>query len=135
MKVEIDIDTNGIMRAKGLGGSKKAQKFLASEVVRLADPYVPMQSGNLKNLHTIAADGSQIVYTQPYAHYQYYGKVMGPNFETKNGWRSGKAPKHYTGDDLTYHGAPMRGPQWVNRMMADKKNEIEKNVELYVKRG
>ena len=83
-----------------------------------------MQRGNLKNTATIASDGSQIVYSQPYAHYQWYGKVMG-----------GRAPKKYTGDDLTYNGAPMRGPRWTERMMIDKRREIENNVEQFIKRG
>jgi hypothetical protein len=121
--VKVDIDTAKIMRQRGLGGDFGAQRYLASEVARLCDPYVPMQQGMLKNQHTIARDGSSIVYTQPYAHYQYYGKVM-----------AGRAPKKYTGDDLDYHGAPMRGPRWDQRMMADKRGELERNLEAYVRR-
>ena len=124
MKVTVNIDSKKILASRGLGSSDKVKKYLASEVVRLSDPYVPMQQGALKNQRTIAADGSQIVYTQPYAHYQYYGKVM-----------AGRAPKKYTGDDLTYHGAPMRGVRWTERMLADKKHEIEKNVETFISRG
>ena len=124
MRIKIDIDTKKIMAAHGMGSSSKAQKFLASEVVRQSDPYVPMQQGMLKNQRTIAGDGSQIVYTQPYAHYQYYGQVM-----------AGRAPKEYTGDELTYNGAPMRGARWTERMLADKRNEIENNVEAYIRRG
>lgn len=124
LKVKVDINTAKILRARGLGGDNAAQRFLASEVKRLCDPYVPMQQGALKNNATIAADGSQLVYTQPYAHYQYYGKVM-----------AGRAPKRYTRDDLTYHGAPMRGEQWEKRMLADKSNDLEKSVEAYIKRG
>lgn len=124
MRVTVNIDAKKILASRGLGSSDKVQKYLASEVVRLSDPYVPMQQGALKNQRTIAADGSQIVYTQPYAHYQYYGKVM-----------AGRAPKKYTGDDLTYHGAPMRGARWTERMLADKRHEIEKNVETFISRG
>ena len=122
--VKVDIDTAKIMRRRGLGGDNRAQKFLASEVARLCDPYVPMQQGMLKNQHTIAKDGSSIVYTQPYAHYQYYGQAM-----------AGRAPKHYTGNELDYHGAPMRGARWDQRMMADKKNDLERNLEAFVRRG
>lgn len=122
--VKVDVNTAKIMRQRGMGGDFGAQRFLASEVVRLCDPYVPMQQGMLKNQRTIAQDGSSVVYTQPYAHYQYYGKVM-----------AGRAPKHYTGDDLTYNGAPMRGPQWDKRMMADKRGELENSLEAYVRRG
>lgn len=124
MKITVDINPGKILANMGLGGSKKVQKYLASEVKRLSDPYVPMQQGHLKNTATIASDGSQIVYSQPYAHYQWYGRVM-----------AGRAPKKYTGDDLTYHGAPMRGPRWTERMMIDKRKEIENNVEAFIKRG
>lgn len=121
MNVKIDINVNKILSDRGMGSSDKVQKYLASEVVRLSDEYVPMQQGDLKNRRTIASDGSQIVYTQPYAHYQYYGQVMG-----------GRAPKQYTGDSLTYNEAPMRGARWTERMMADKRDEIVKNVEKYI---
>ena len=120
MNIKVDINVNKILADRGLGNGE-AQKYIASEVVRLSDPYVPMQQGMLKNQRTIASDGSQIVYTQPYAHYQYYGQVMG-----------GRAPKSYTGDSLTYNGAPMRGARWTERMLADKRSEIEKNVEKYI---
>ena len=124
MRVKINIDANKILADRGLGKSDKVRKYLASEVVRLADPYVPMQQGMLKNQRTIAADGSEIVYTQPYAHYQYYGKVM-----------AGRAPKKYTGDDLTYNGAPMRGARWIERMIADRREDLERSVETYIKKG
>lgn len=121
VSVKIDFDTKKIMAAHGLGASKKVQKYIASEVKRLSDPYVPMQQGALKNQSTIAPDGSAIVYTQPYAHYQYYGKVM-----------AGRAPKKYTGDDLTYSGGGNRGARWTERMLADKKAEIESNVKKFI---
>ena len=124
MRITVDINTAKIMRARGLGGDHRAQVFLASEVKRLCDPYVPMQQGNLKNLAVVASDGSTLTYTQPYAHYQYKGEVM-----------AGRAPKQYTGAKLTYHGGPMRGPQWDKRMMADKRDELVKNVENFVGGG
>lgn len=122
MSVKIDINTAKILKSRGLGGDNSVCKYLASEVKRLSDPYVPMQQGMLKNQATIASDGSQLIYTQPYAHYQYYGKVM-----------AGKAPKEYTGDDLTYHGAN-RGPQWDKRMLADKSKQLEQSVEAFIKK-
>lgn len=122
VKIKVDIPTAKILKSRGLGGSNDVRKFIASQVKRLCDPYVPMQQGMLKNQVTIAGDGSHLVYTQPYAHYQYYGQVM-----------AGRAPKKYTGDELTYHGAPMRGARWVERMMADKSQDLEKSVEAYIK--
>ncbi len=124
VKVKVDIPTAEILKARGLGSDTGARKYLASQVKNYCDPYVPMQQELLKNNATIAADGSYIVYTQPYAHYQYYGEVM-----------AGRAPKQYTGKKLTYHGAPMRGPRWEKRMLADKSKDLEKSLDAYIKRG
>lgn len=135
MRVTVNINAKKILSERGLGSSKKVQKYLASEVVRLSDKYVPMQQGMLKNQRQIASDGSQIVYTQPYAHYQYYGEVYGPNYTNGKRFWSGKAPKKPTGRKLTYNGAPMRGPRWTERMFADKREEIERSIEAYIKRG
>lgn len=121
--VKVDVDTAAIMRRRGLGGDNRAQVYLASEVKRLSDPYVPMQQGLLKNQSVVASDGSTLTYTQPYAHYQYYGEAM-----------AGRAPKQYTGKPLTYHGAPMRGKQWVPRMLADKSDDLTKNLKTYIGR-
>ena len=123
VNVKVDISPPKILKKYGLGGNTDAQKYLASEVARFCDPYVPMQQGLLKNLHTIASDGSTLTYTQPYAHYQYYGEVM-----------AGRAPKHYTGKSINYHGAPMRGPQWDKRMLADKGKDLENSMEAWIKR-
>lgn len=124
MKITVDINTAKILKERGLGGDHKAQKYLASEVKRLCDPYVPMRQGLLKNLAVIASDGSTLTYTQPYAHYQYYGEAM-----------AGRAPKKYTGNSLTYNGAPMRGPQWDKRMMADRGTELVGNLEKFIGGG
>lgn len=124
MKVSVDINTAQIMRERGLAGDYSVQKYLASEVARFSDPYVPMQSGFLKNQKQIAADGSELVYIAPYAHYQYYGEVM-----------AGRAPKQYTGKELTYHGAPMRGPRWDQRMMADKSADLVRSLQAYIDGG
>lgn len=121
VSVKVDLNTAKIMKQRGLGGDHRAQVFLASEVKRLSDPYVPMQQGLLKNRADISSDGSTLTYTQPYAHYQYYGEAM-----------AGRAPKKYTGKGLTYHGAPMRGPRWDKRMMADKSGEVVKNLKTYI---
>lgn len=121
VNVKVDINVSKILKSRGLGNDNRARVFLASEVKRLSDPYVPMQQGLLKNNTVVAADGSTLTYTQPYAHYQYYGEVM-----------AGRAPKSYTGEKLTYHGAPMRGARWVERMLADKRNDLAKSVEAYI---
>lgn len=92
-----------------------AQKFIDSEVLRLCSPYVPFQSGMLEKsgiLGTVIGSG-EVNYNSPYARYLYYGKLM-----------VGRAPKELTDIDLKFHGAPMRGAFWFERMKQDKKEQI-----------
>ena len=121
MKIKVDINTAKILKQHKLGGDNQAQVYLASEVKRLADPYVPMQSGTLKNTAKVAGDGSTLTYTQPYAHYQYYGQAM-----------AGRAPKKYTGNALSYSGGGMRGPQWDKRMLIDRGDDLAQSLAKYV---
>ncbi len=120
------IPVNTILRARGLGDDSGAQRFLASEVVRLSDPYVPMAPGSgahMKSRYDIEADGSAITYHGPYAHFQHEGVVM-VGRESGSPWAKSGEPKVMTERALTYHGAPMRGPHWEKRMLADRGGEL-----------
>lgn len=136
--ISCDIDPDKILASRGLGASNLARRFLASEVVRFSDPYVPFRHGTLKNSAQISGDGTQIVYPGPYAHYQHTGEVMGPNIPVfEDGRLSGfysKAPKHYTGKSIEYHGAPMRGPRWEKRMLIDRREDLERSLINYMGR-
>lgn len=93
----------------------KAQKFIDSECIRQMKPYTPFRTGMLERsatLGTVIGSG-RIVYTSPYARYQYYGVVYGPNIPIYEngilvGFRSPKQ-KHKTNRMLTYSKA--RHPQ------------------------
>ena len=123
MKISVTNNVNAgqIKERKGLGSGGKLRKYLAARVKLHCDPYVPMRSGTLKNTAQISSDGSELVYNQPYAHYHYHGMAM-----------AGRAPKHYTGKPLQHHGAPMRGPQWEKRMLADKRGVLEQEVAAFI---
>ncbi len=116
-----DVTPEDILKKRGLSGDMRARKYLASQVARHCDPYVPMAQGTLKNSPQIAEDGSAITYPGPYANYQHTGLAMG-----------GRAPKHYTGASLTYHGGPMRGSEWDKRMLADHAGDLEQDLAAYV---
>lgn len=117
VSVKVNIPTEKILAKRGLGKSNQARRFIASEVKRLSDQYVPMQSGYLKNNARIASDGSSLTYQGPYAHYHWIGELM-----------VGSAPKHYTGRGMDYHGEPMRGKQWTVRMLADRSHDLTASV-------
>jgi len=106
---------------KWQGRYSRAQMFVDSEVLRLSSPYIPFQSGMLEKsgiLGTTIGSG-EVVWNAPYARYLYYGKVM-----------VGRAPKVLTARKLTYHGAPMRGAFWFERMKKDKGKQILDKVAL-----
>ena len=160
IKVTSSFDVQKILDKRGMGKDKRLRKYLAARVRLRADPYVPFQAGTrnvlsikngngktvvsvrrggvggtLKNTAMVSKDGAELVYNQPYAHYQYQGEVMGPNFLTKDGWRSrpkSKGGKYYTGRAIQYNGAPMRGKKWIPRMMAEHAGDIEKDVAAYI---
>lgn len=79
------------------------QKYVDSEVLRLSEPYTPLLTGNLRNSGTFGTKiGSGLVrWTAIYAKRQYY---------------STRPPGRPTG--------PLRGPQWFERMKADKGKQI-----------
>lgn len=84
------------------GGS--VQKFFTSEVARLCDPYVPMDTGALKSVKDVTA--TYIHYKSTYARKQYY---------TNSGGNNGA----------------LRGKLWDKRMWADRGDEIVRSVAKY----
>ena len=98
-KLRFDDITQIEMRRK-LGKDGEAQKFFTSEVARISDDYVPMRSGDLKNIKTVSQH--QIRYTQPYARRQCYEN------------------KGATGGH--------RGKEWCNRAVIDHKDELFNSV-------
>lgn len=91
-----------ILLKRSLNKNGKGQKYLTSEIRRLSDPYVPMDTGALKN--TAVTEVSHITYVQLYARRQWY---------TNKG------------------GKGKRGKMWCLRMWADRGDEIVQSVADY----
>lgn len=124
----------------GLEDGGRVHKEFAQACAIHMDKYVPMQRGNLAK-YKLVDNGTSIMYDQPYAHYMYVGKVMGPNIPIKvNGivvrWFSRK-PKHYTGADIDYkkNRHEYAGAYWDKRMWSAEKNEIVSEMQNYIERG
>lgn len=100
IKVELS-PTDTILIKRALNQNGKGQQFFTHEVRRMADPYVPFDTGMLKN--TAREEVSKITYVQPYSQVQYY----------------------------TNRGNGIRGSHWIERMMADRGSEIVKSVAKY----
>lgn len=108
---------------KSRGGLDRAQRAIDSSVLRFSEPFLPFQSGALRNsgITGTKVGSGRVRWTAPYAHYLYEGKVMGPNVPIHEGGQlvgffSPRAPKTYTGKELQFHGAPKRGARWFDRM-------------------
>lgn len=122
MSTRITVNLNSvatILANRGLEKGGQAELVMATEVHRLSDPYTPWQEHELATQVTI--EPGSITYNIPYAKYQWYGKVMAGN------------PRRVTSKSLRYHGEPMRGSFWTNRMFADRKQDVVKAVEDFIK--
>lgn len=120
----------------GLQPHGPVQKLIDKAVVERCIPYVPWDRGELAVSPNSATDfgSGVVVYPGPYAHYQYYGEVYGPNipiFEDDSGvpttFRSiPGSKKHPTGRKLQYKTDKnaLAGSFWFERMKADHAKDI-----------
>lgn len=112
IKVHLKMDPiDEILLKRGLEKNGKAQQFFTNEIARMANPYVPFQSGNLKDIQVSILPG-QIQYLAPYAKRQYYSnRGLGQEGICRGG---------------------LRGKQWINRMWADQGKNIVSSVCKFV---
>lgn len=99
MSIHVQIKMNSaqkILLQRSLDKNGKAQKFLTHEIRRMSDPYVPMQSGTLKN--TAIEEDNRIIYPQIYSKMQFYQNK----------------------------GCGLRGAHWTRRAWVDHGDEIIK---------
>lgn len=127
MKVKMN-SVNKIIKDHGLDANGSVTVFLRDEVDRFSDPYVPMNTGALKNTKTYPSN-HEIKYTSPYAHYMYKGKkAVGPS-------RPKGVKRTISNMPLKYQGAPKRGAEWDKRMMNDRRKDIVRDIENFIKGG
>lgn len=117
-----------ILKDHGLDESGKVTIFLRDTVSRLCDPYIPMDSGTLKT-SKIYPNSHSIKYVQPYSHYMYKGKKAIGSSRPKG------VKRKISNQSLKYQGSPKRGAEWDKRMMNDKRKNIIKDVQNFIKNG
>lgn len=131
MRLNIKVKMNTVKKIiseHGLDREGNVTKFLRDDVYRLYEPYVPRENGNLYRQVTYPNNYS-IKHTVPYAHYMYKGqKAIGAS-------RPKGIKRSISDQPLKYQGAPKRGAEWDKRMMSDRKKEICKDVENFIKNG
>ena len=93
MKVSFDVKTSRLEEIdhKIADLADRQETWLANEVLKDTDPFVPFLTGNLSGRAHV--ENGMVIYPGPYARYLYYGKVMkGPKY----------GPKYATDKDLVY---------------------------------
>lgn len=125
-----------MLRKYNLESGGLVQQTIDKTVIDYNLNYAPWESGSLaKSPYGATQIGSgKVIYPGPYAHYQYYGEVYGPNipvFEDDTGTptRYFSPPgqkKHPTGRSLKYATDvnPLAGSFWLERMKADRMQDI-----------
>lgn len=132
-----------IKRKLGVEPGGHVQKAVDAAVIRECFPYLPFDEGVLAGSANTAAEigSGEVIYDTPYARYQYYGEVYGPNFPiTENGTIVGyySPPEKFpTGEKLEYSTEknPMAGSHYFDRAMADHKDDVLKEAQDAADRG
>lgn len=134
MKAEVNLSWKYTFGKEYTDRFDTAQKFVDSECIRFMVPYTPMLNGILMKSPTLGTKigSGQIVYQNPYARYQYYGKLMVSSI-TGSSYASKGEKKVLTEVDLVHQTSrhPQAGPFWFERMKADKMPVIIRGVEQY----
>lgn len=70
----VEIDGRNVIEKHGLAAGGKVQQIIDSECLRLMDPYVPLDTGALRDNGIIKTEigSGNIIYDLPYARKQYY---------------------------------------------------------------
>lgn len=135
-KVFMPKNTAAMLRKYNLESGGLVQQTIDKTVIDYNLVYAPWETGALaKSPYGATQIGSgKVVYPGPYAHYQYYGEIYGPNipvFEDDTGipTRFFSPPgqkKHPTGRSLNHATDvnPLAGPFWFERMKADRLQDI-----------
>lgn len=128
---------NKLLEKLNLQSGGKVQQVIDKLIMDYDQDYCPWDTGLLAaSPYSATVIGSGLItYPGPYAHYQYYGEVYGPNIPVfddsssgePTGWFSPPGQKkHPTGRALQYDTSTnaLAGPYWFERMKADHVDDI-----------
>lgn len=95
---EVKFNLDDCIKKLGLNEQGRVQQFVTNEVKRLSEPYVPFDLGGITEypgqlLNSVEIQGTDVVWSTPYARRLYYHP------------------------EYNFQGAPMRGGNWVERML------------------
>lgn len=133
MSLQVNIDGfNADTIANRLYNNDRIGLSIANEAARLMTQYIPMETGTLAHSHEVKP--FEVIYTQPYAHYQFLGKLMVS--PSGSPWAKRNEKKHYNGMDLSYATDKNQkaGKRWDSALMADKITELAQAVQKIIER-
>lgn len=134
IKIEKHIDTPGTMKKVR---DDKFWLFGATEWWRLISEYTPKDNGPL--IQNVNIRPKEIEYKSPYAHYQYEGKVMGPNYFSPDYgfWSPPGKKKEYTGAALEYKKDrnPKASKQWDKAAKPFQEPKLIQAMQGYIDSG
>ena len=120
----------------------ETKKGINRQILRFINEYVPYRA-NGESDHTHLRDSvrineKSISWNTPYARYQYFGEVYGPNFlvviDDEPKWRSPKGkPKYPTGRSIQYH-TPGTSGEWDKVAWQNDRRRINYAITMYLKR-
>lgn len=120
--------------ASVLPSTNKAEKILATQVMKDTDKYVPALTGNFTQ--RVHLEESTIVYPGPFARFLYYGKVM-VYAPTGSTWAPRGEHKVVTGRDLVMGKSmhPLASSHWFEVSKAANLDTWIKVAERLVKQN
>lgn len=136
-KVCIKVDMGDELRQKLIEVNNQTTMLaIHNTLARMCDPYVPMNSGTLAQSGAAHVTSEGVTYSTPYARYQYYGMIYGPNIPIKEngqivGWFSPPGQKkHPTGRYMSHSTEkhPLASSFWDKAMLRDHGDEFEREV-------
>ena len=126
MNVKFNVKTSGLQSIdrKVADLADKSEVWLANEVLKDTDPYVPALTGSLSQRSQV--EGDMVVYPGPYARYLYYGKVMAGPLH---------GPKYATDKDLVYTKSvhPNAQSHWFEASKAQNLDKWVRGVKKFAK--
>ena len=143
MKIKVQMNpVSKILKDHGVTPDGDVQKQLTREITNRLPAYMSLKTSVLQKSVRIAGP-TRIVVDQPYAHYQWAGKVwVDPVYhcgvlKPPDGWRSRYHVKKIPTDrDLTYDKTknPNAGPKWDERLMKAEGKAIGEMISEYANR-
>ena len=122
--MKFNVRTVGITKTMLDPQARKANLWLANEVLKDTRPFVPALTMSLNQRSHV--EGTQVLYPGPYARYLYYGKVMeGP----------ATGPKTATNKDLVFTTSVHANAQafWFEASKAKNKKKWENGAKKVMK--